>query len=238
MFKRYFRRFLLRGAVFLTVLYFYLFHYDWFLELLYTPLLGPAAPIHALWVIFMTIMVVHLLPNWRITMAARKSLGLHFVPAENYSKEELFDFVSDQNIRAWRVMLAWICFNAVWGVLFLSGVIGQEELLMLTVFYYLSDFICLLFFCPFQRFFMKNRCCVNCRIFDWGHFMMFTPLVFIRSFFTWSLFFMSVVVLIRWELIYAKHPERFWAGSNTTLRCENCHDKICKVKKPLLARDK
>lgn len=83
---------------------------------------------------------------------------------------------------------------------------------------------------------MKNRCCVNCRIYDWGHFMMFTPMLFIRNFFSWSLFFTSVVVLIHWELLYAKHPERFWHGSNRSLQCANCKDKTCQYKKQIASR--
>ena len=75
----------------------------------------------------------------------------------------------------------------------------------------------------------KNKCCVNCRIYDWGHFMMFTPMLFIQNFFSWSLFFTSLVVLIHWEIVYAKYPERFWSGSNKTLQCQNCKDKtFCK----------
>jgi len=106
--------------------------------------------------------------------------------------------------------------------------------LMLTVFFYLCDYICILIYCPFQHLIMKNRCCVNCRIYDWGHFMMFTPMLFIRNFFSWSLFFTSCVVLLNWEITYAKHPERFFYGSNQSLQCANCKDKICTVKKKVM----
>ena len=60
--------------------------------------------------------------------------------------------------------------------------------------------------------------------------MMFTPMLFIRNFFTWSLFFTSIVVMLRWEITLLKHPERFWEGSNEILKCANCKDKICKFK--------
>ena len=60
-------------------------------------------------------------------------------------------------------------------------------------------------------------------------------MLFIVSFFSWSLFFMSVIVALRWEIIYAAHPERFWRGSNEAIRCENCNDKMCKIKKPLVS---
>ena len=97
--------------------------------------------------------------------------------------------------------------------------------------FFLCDYICILVFCPFQTCIMKNKCCVNCRIYDWGHFMMFTPMLFIPNFYSWSLFFTSCVVLIRWELVYAAHPERFWSGSNQILQCENCKDKTCQMKR-------
>lgn len=65
--------------------------------------------------------------------------------------------------------------------------------------------------------------------------MMFTPMLFIRNFFSWSLFFTSAVVLIRWELVYAKYPERFWSGSNKTLQCAHCQDKTCQIKRRVTA---
>ena len=61
--------------------------------------------------------------------------------------------------------------------------------------------------------------------------MMFTPMLFIKNFFSWSLFFTSLVVLIKWEIVYAMHPERFWEGSNKILQCANCKDRTCRIKK-------
>ena len=55
-------------------------------------------------------------------------------------------------------------------------------------------------------------------------------MLFIKSFYSWSLFFMSCIVLIHWEIIYARHPERFWEGSNQVLQCAHCHDKTCQIK--------
>lgn len=134
------------------------------------------------------------------------------------------------------VMLAWLSANAVFGVLYLFHIMDEVDLLMLTVFYFLMDYVCILFFCPFQTFLMKNKCCVNCRIYDWGHFMMFMPMLFIRNFFSWSLFFTSCVVLIHWEILYAKHPERFWSGSNRSLQCAHCQDKTCQIKRKLAGK--
>ena len=238
MFKKYMARLVARIGIFLTIFYFYLFHHDTIAAFVDFKLFGKFTPLHLLWIVLMAGMILHLLPRSKITMSGRKSRPNTYVePEEGYSRLELLEYVQQANIRAWKVMLVWICFNAVFGILYLKGIIGEAELIMLTIFYFLSDLVCMMIFCPFQRFFMKNRCCVNCRIFDWGHFMMYTPMVFIASFFSWSLFFTACVVLVRWEITYAMHPERFWKGSNATLRCENCQDKICHIKKPLLNDD-
>jgi hypothetical protein len=90
--------------------------------------------------------------------------------------------------------------------------------------------ICILFFCPFQTWFMKNRCCTTCRIYNWDFAMLCTPFLFVPSFYTWSLLLVSLVVLIHWEITYRRHPERFSERTNQSLRCQNCTEKLCRHK--------
>ena len=118
----------------------------------------------------------------------KRQKATHIPPKEPYDRLALLEYVQAMNLKAWRVMLVWLLFNSIIAVIYLLGIIGQAELILLSIFYFFCDITCILMFCPFQTFIMKNRCCVNCRIFDWGHFMMYTPLLFIPSFFTWSLF--------------------------------------------------
>lgn len=232
--KRYLISLIFRVLVFAAIFIVYIQERSNLLYLLRHPLLGNISSMHILWLIFMIIMLMHIFPGNKLTMALRKAEKEEFVPIKDYSRLELLEYVQGQNQKAWMVLLVWLLFNCIFGILYLLNVIGEVDLLMLTVFYFLCDYICILFFCPFQTFIMKNRCCVNCRIYDWGHFMMFTPMVFIKDFFSWSLFVTSVVVLIRWEIVYAKYPERFWSGSNQKLKCANCKDKICSIKGKLI----
>jgi hypothetical protein len=222
-----------RLIVFGIMLYVYLTRYEVLEGFLTQPFYARFTPLHVVWLLFMGVMVAHLVPNNRLTMAWRKARESAFEPVEGYDRLELLDFVQDQNIKAWNVMLIWLIFNAIWGILYLVDVLRAGDLLMLTVFYFLSDYLCILLFCPFQTAIMHNKCCINCRIYDWGHFMMFTPMLFIKNFFSWSLFFTSAVVLIHWERAYAKHPERFWEGSNRTLQCAHCKEQTCQIKKRL-----
>lgn len=231
MMKRYLARLLLRVTIFITILFFYLTDKENLMLVVTNPIHFGISPLRFLWLLFMLIMISHLFPSKLKTMALRKEKPDTFVPNPNYKELDLLRFVQNMNVKAWTVLLVWLCFNAIFGVLYLFAIIDEADLFMLTTFFFLSDYICILFFCPFQTVIMKNRCCVNCRIYDWGHFMMFTPMLFIRNFFSWSLFFTSLVVLIRWEIVYAKHPERFWFGSNQTLQCCNCKDKTCQIKR-------
>ncbi len=191
------------------------------------------SPLHVLWGIFMVMLMSHLFPGKELSLAYKKGKLEGYEPVEDYSRLSLLETVQRMNVRAWIVMLVWLTFNAVFALLYLFKVIDEADMLMLTVFFYLCDYICILFFCPFQTFIMHNKCCINCRIYDWGHFMMFTPMLFIRNFFSWSLFFTALLVLIKWEYNYAKHPERFWDGSNRKLQCSQCQEKLCVIKRRL-----
>ncbi len=230
MMNRYLVKFGIRLFIFMFMAIFYVTNKELMFRLMTQSIWHGVSVIHILWFIFMVMMLGHIFPTEKVSMALRKADKKKYCANENYSELELLKFVQDQNIKAWKVMLVWLCFNAIPGVLYLLGVLDEADLLMTTVFYFLCDYICILIFCPFQTVIMKNRCCVNCRIYEWGHFMMFTPMLFIRNFYSWSLFFTSCVVLLKWEITYAKHPERFWSGSNTNLQCINCKDKICQIK--------
>ncbi len=236
MFIIYMVRLCCRAAIFLCVLYLYIMDRHLLTDIMTMDFFHGFSPLHVLWMILMLGMIIHLLPRVRITMSGLKSRPYTYrEPKGGYDELSLMKYVQAMNLRAWKVMMIWACFNAIFGILYLCGVIGVAELLMLTLFYFTSDTICMMLFCPFQKYIMGNRCCISCRIFDWGHLMMYTPMLFIVSFFSWSLFFMSVIVALRWEIIYAAHPERFWRGSNEAIRCENCNDKMCKIKKPLVS---
>lgn len=235
MMKRYMWNLALRIIIFAIVFVVYILNKHLLMELAMQPITMGITPMHLLWLLFMCTMILHLFPNQKLTMALRKLEEPEYRPVEDYSREGLLEFVKDQNSKAWIVMLVWLVFNGIFGILYVFELIGTADLIMLTVFYYLCDYICILFYCPFQHLIMKNRCCVNCRIYDWGHFMMFTPMLFIRDFFSWSLFFTACVVLIHWEIVYAKHPERFYYESNQSLQCRNCQDKICQIKKKVIS---
>lgn len=135
--------------------------------------------------------------------------------------------------RTFVTALSWFALNGAIGVLYGLGLIDSGILLLISLAYGVCDMICILFFCPFQTWFLKNRCCTGCRIYNWDFAMMFTPLVFIPNRFAWSLLVLSLLLLIRWEVTYRIHPERFSETTNNCLSCKHCDEKLCYHKKQL-----
>ncbi len=231
MLKEYRFKLVIRIALFAVTAVIYLWNKDMIYRLIMTPLGQGINFMHVLWFIFMVMMIKHLFPKGMVTMALLKSEERGYEAVEDYDKEELRSFVKTQNKRALLILVIWLLFNSIFGILYQFKVLAKADLIMLTVFYFLCDYICILFFCPFQTFIMKNKCCINCRIYDWGHFMMFTPMLWFGDFYGVSLFVVACVVLLRWEIVYAKYPERFFEKSNKKLKCENCKDKTCQMKR-------
>ena len=132
------------------------------------------------------------------------------------------------------VALVWLALNGTIAALYFTHVIDVGILLLVSLAYGVCDMICILFFCPFQMWFMKNRCCTTCRIYNWDFAMMFTPLLLIPHLYTWSLLAMSLGILARWEITLRLHPERFSEATNACLSCKNCDEKLCLHKRHIL----
>ena len=184
--------------------------------------------LHLLWGIWVIDMLAQLFPIQKhISLGSMKIFRSRFQPArENIDRQALKRYIGSSTRAALRVMLVWCALIAVIGCMHNAGLLSDTMLFMVTAAFNICDLICVLVWCPF-RLMLKNRCCTTCRIFNWDHLMMFSPLVFIRGFYPLSLFFMSLIVFIVWDCCVALYPERFWERSNTALRCASCTDKLC-----------
>lgn len=184
--------------------------------------------LHLLWLIWVGDMVLQLIPAKKnIALGSKKLFGQYFTPAQ--VKQDLMAlrrYIVATTKTAYKILILWGLLLAILGWLYFRGLIGNIGLFMVSVLFYVCDLICVLFWCPF-RLMLKNRCCTTCRIFNWDHIMMFTPMMFVCGFYAYSLIFLALVVWVAWEMSVILHPERFWFMSNETLRCENCTDKLC-----------
>ena len=170
---------------------------------------------HLLWITWMADMLLQLMPSreyW--PLGSQKFLKATFQPLKDYmarTDQGLLQFIYKSNRDTLRIGGVWLALLAVIGALHFTGVLRRF----------------VLFWCPFRAWFMKNRCCTTCRIFNWDHMMMFSPIVFIPGVFTWTLCAAALVVFFVWEITFSLHPERFWEGTNDALKCANCTDRLC-----------
>ena len=183
---------------------------------------------HLLWIIWITDMVLQLIPARKIIpIGSQKHLRAHFVRVkEKINKDALKNYILNTTRSAYRVMILWCVLLGAIACLFYTGILAKPIMLMISILFYVFDLVCVLIWCPF-RLMMGNKCCTTCRIFNWDHFMMFSPVVFIGGFYAVSLFAMSLVVFFVWEICVFLYPERFWEGSNSALKCSECTDKLC-----------
>ena len=226
----YQRRFVFRCAVLLATVLLYIFAPSQFDILRGFSCFERFSVFQLLWVFWMVDMVLQLCPcrhYW--PLGSQKFRPETFKPiTDRISNEGLLMYIKKCNRDTLLIGTLWFLLTLVIGALyFFTPLVDEAMLLVVTVFFYVCDIFCVLIWCPFKAWFMKNRCCTTCRIFNWDHMMMFAPLVFIPGFYTWSLAIAAFIVLFVWELTFALHPERFWDGTNGALRCSNCTDRLC-----------
>lgn len=183
---------------------------------------------HLLWGVWIADMIMQLVPiKEKVPLGSQKLFRQRFRPIrEKINEQALRQYIVSTTKAAYKVMLLWVALLAALGVLHYTGVIGDSILFLISVTFYVCDLICVLIWCPF-RLILQNNCCTTCRIFNWDHLMMFTPMLFIRGFFSISLLIFALAVWLVWEICVMLYPERFWVHSNKALRCSECTDKLC-----------
>lgn len=218
-----------RSVLFLGALFMYLA--NWVRDP--NALFGDPRHIHPLlwlvWLVLMVEMVLRFFPSSLESMGCQKQFAKNYQPrGETPARVDLGTRKSTMAVAA-----AWLALNAVIGGLYFARVIDAGILLLISLAYSVCDMICILFFCPFQTWFMKNKCCTSCRIYNWDYAMMATPLVFVPTWYTWSILACALALLVRWELTVHFRPERFSEKTNCALACSQCEEKLCHHKKQL-----
>ena len=186
------------------------------------------SPLHLLWLVWMVDMVYQIIPlKSSVALGSRKLFAAYFRPGrDGFHPECLQRYITSANKAAMKVAALWTGLIAFIGLLFHMDILNKIGLFLLSAAFYVCDLICVLVWCPF-RLIMKTRCCTTCRIFNWDHIMMFSPLIFLDGFFTGSLVAMAVLALLAWEISIMVHPERFWEKANIALKCSECTDRLC-----------
>ena len=184
--------------------------------------------LHLLWLVWIFNTILQIIPiKNKVALGSQKLFANRFQPIlERINYESLKKYIKKTTKSAYKVLLLWGILIVVIGILYYFNVINKIWLFMFSVFFYVCDLICVLIWCPF-RLIMKNRCCTTCRIFNWDHLMMFSPLIFCGGFFAISLVIMAFLAWLTWEIFILIYPERFSEMTNSALKCSNCTDKLC-----------
>lgn len=180
-----------------------------------------------IWLVYAAEMIGRFFPSKLESMGCQKQFKRNYKPTGKTEPE----------LQSWKrtfaVFASWVLLNGIIGILYGAKIIDEGILVLISLAYGVCDMICILFFCPFQTWMMKNRCCTDCRIYNWDFAMMFTPYLFIPRVYTWSLLAMSLALLVRWEITVQRHPERFSEKTNGCVACQNCEEKLCHHKDQL-----
>lgn len=184
--------------------------------------------LHILWVLWLLDTLQQIIPiKNKLPLGSMKLFSSRFRPIrDKINYQALREYIVTTTKAAYKVFLIWCALLLVIGGLYYSGVVGKRGLFLISVAFYVCDLICVLIWCPF-RLIMKNRCCTTCRIFNWDHLMMFSPMIFMGGFYAVSLICAAFLAWLVWELCVMMYPERFWDKSNLALKCSECTDKLC-----------
>ena len=231
--KLYYVRFFFRILVFLAAIATYIWWPETIATIFGFNMFKSFNIMHAFLFIWMAEVIMQFIPMLgQFSMGSLKHFGKYMkVAAIKDELKYLKTMLQKQikaNMGALKVLVLWIVLVIIVGALTFAKILTHKEVFLITAFLYLFDLVCVLFFCPFQKFFMHNKCCATCRIFNWDHAMMFSPLIFVIGVYPAILLILSLVSLLIWEFKYQLHPERFFEESNETLKCQNCQEKMCR----------
>ncbi|MBO5211247.1 MAG: hypothetical protein J6B80_04895 [Clostridia bacterium] len=226
--KNYFIRLILRIIILITYGALCFLKPDWFDVLDGLNFFKQLSPLHLLWLIWFIDMFQQVVPvKNQLALGSQKLFANRFKPIrEKIDKKALKKYITETTASAYLVLLLWGALITAIALLYYFNYINKMWLFMISVLFYVCDLICVLIWCPF-RLIMRNRCCTTCRIFNWDHLMMFSPIIFMGGFYAVSLFVMAFFAWLMWEFCVLIYPERFWYKSNTALKCSECTDKLC-----------
>lgn len=219
----HYEKLIFRAGLFIAALFMYLYKLIFKKEHVFENFAENPILLGLIWLVFVVEMILRFFPAKLESMGCQKQFARHYKSISDVEPKR----IPQDTKSALVVALIWILLNGGIGVLYHIGIIDKGILLLIALFFSVCDVICILFFCPFQTWIMKNKCCVTCRIYNWDYAMMFTPLVFLQNAYAWSLFGLALLLLVKWEIVAFLHPERWDEQKNQCLSCGNCREKLC-----------
>ncbi|HOJ43846.1 MAG TPA: hypothetical protein PLW88_00545 [Syntrophorhabdaceae bacterium] len=185
---------------------------------------------HILWLLTVLILLKRFIPS------LNKKINLGKIYSKNYKeagpdspskRERLLKYKRKIDNGAIRSAVYWVLLVLTMWLWRKAQLLSDLWIFIIVIFFIFMDEFCATIWCPFQAI-ISNKCCNTCRINNWGYLMAFSPMIFIQSFWTYSILMLSVLAIVQWEYLYHKHPERFYELYNANLMCKNCTKKCRK----------
>lgn len=167
-----------------------------------------------------------ILPMFNHSIYSSKMQKRTYIEIDGYSKENVREMARKEDKVAIIIFILYSLLILSLGSLYLY-VSWLDVWFIYLVFFALNfaDYFCIMIWCPFRSWFLKNSCCNTCRISNWDRIMKFSILIFIPNIYTITIFVIGVLIFLYWEYHHLVHPERFYRISNKRLWCSHC-DKI------------
>jgi len=181
-----------------------------------------------LWLGLVLMLLRFMVPQLSLQMNSGKIFARNYRPSRARlpgRKRMLAEYTRKSDRGAVRSALFWLAIFSAVAALWYAGLYSVNVMLITLTFFVMMDEFCSSVWCPFRDWLIGNRCCNVCRITNWGYTMLFSLLVFIPSFWTYSLAALSLALLVQWEWLHWRHPERFYELCNENLKCKNCRHR-------------
>jgi hypothetical protein len=122
--------------------------------------------LHLLWLVWVADMILQLIPvKGFLALGSLKQFRTFYKPAGKPGDgRELKRVFRKTGIGALKVLVIWAIIVAGIGLLRHVDILKENELLLVSGVFYVLDLTFVLFWCPFQTWILKTRCCTTCRI--------------------------------------------------------------------------
>lgn len=223
-------RFIIRSTILIFYLIIFLSDKSLINVILNKELIFNIKTYHLIWMYLIIETLCLIIPSISKHSYSGKLFKKHYIPVGNYDKLKLIEYTYYNNKIAYHVAIWWFLLNINVFLIYYYYNLDTTYVYLVFLIYYWCDMFCINMWCPFNKLFFRNRCCNECRIYNWDHIFYATPLILIKSFWTYSIVGLCLFLFLQWEYMIRKYPERFSPISNKKLRCANCNNK-CRFNK-------
>lgn len=186
---------------------------------------------HLVWFYAVTYIAKMMYPPFCQNVANCKMFRKYYEKRRTKNQDKILKKdIEKSNSGAAMVGLLWLFLFIIGSVMRVGDFLGEAGVVMVVLYIGLFDIICLYFWCPF-KYVLETRCCNTCRISQWAPIMTMLPLLYIPSFWSYSLVLLSLGAFIQFEYFHIKFPERFYEVSNRNLDCNYCPEEFCRMNK-------